>query len=226
MRQLTLRIVVLSFVALLGGCSLDTSTSDGTGSKPAEDSTPSQTVSTQVFTAQSLNFLYSTNDSSLKGTTVTKYTSNSTSGAFTFTVTVSKASGNAAGGFGILFQRQDDADFWLADIDTQGSYTIMKLVAGTWSYVTNNSGIYWVPNGAIKTGLGVTNTLELTFDGTSGYSFSVNGTVLQAFTDTGMGTVYTSGGLGLDVGIVSTENFPSTPVSVTFTPTLPSGMSW
>jgi hypothetical protein len=175
--------------------------------------------------------LFSTNDSASKGNTYVQYTSVPTSGAFTYTVTVSKGSGQAGGGFGLIFQRQSDGslgpNLWLADIDSQGNYLIEKISNGAVYFVTGNSLTTWNSNtSALITGYGATNKLTVTFDGTKNYSFIANGTTLQSFTDTQMGTVYTSGNLGLDVGVLSTENFPSQEVSVSFTVTSPTGLSW
>jgi hypothetical protein len=77
---------------------------------------------------------------------------------------------------------------------------------------------------SLKLGYGVQNTLDVAFDGDKNYTFSVNGTQVLPFTDTN--PIWSKGTLGFDVGVLSVEDFPSIPVSVSYTVNTPTGMSF
>ena len=215
--------VIAASVLALAGCAMGGVSPSASTSNP----TPSTPITTQSFASQpDGSFLFSTNDSGNKGQTFVQYTASSTTSGFTYTAVVSKASGQPGGGFGLVFQRQDNSNFWFVNIDTQGSYTVEKMVNGTLMSVTSSGSTTWVSSPLLRTGNGVTNTLSIIFDPVVGYTFSANGTVILPFTDTGMGAVYTSGSLGFDVGVLSTENFPDQAVSVTFNVTNPTALTW
>jgi len=214
MQVKTTAAVSLAILALtlgfLSGCSLA-----GVFGSPSSSGSGTTDVSTTNFDKQSDgSYLYQTNDPANCGQTYYYVSTNQVSGAYTYEATVRKTSGAAAGGYGIVFRWIDDGDFWLADIDTQGYFTLAKDVNGTLNYVTVQNNVVWLPCSALKTGYGVSNTIKLVYDGGANYSLYFNGILAMNFTD----TPSSPGGLGFDAAVFkSGENFPSVPVSVSFT---------
>lgn len=163
------------------------------------------------------SYLFCVNDPDLidsDGTTFIAYDADSAeSGAFSYGVSLCKSYGNENGGFGLIFQRTDEADFWVFDIDVRGYYYLAKVSGGV-EYAAFSTP--WQYAAALHTGYGSTNLITVTFDGIANYSVSANGEEVVAFTDSRFGDVLRGGCFGLNAVLMPGEDFPETAVRVCF----------
>ncbi len=215
----TSKAFFLGFAAVLAGCSLG-----GTASPSSSAKGDSAAVLTKQFEADGGAYVFQTNDVNNRGQTFL-FSSNAVSTSeYPLEVTVSKLSGGAAGGYGVIFARQDANDFWFADIDVASNYAVGKVASGVITYLTSSGSSTWVSSAALSPGYGVPNTIKVGFDGSKQYTLYFNDTQAFQFSDTA--AVPSTCGFGFNVGVLSTENFPDKPVSVSFTVKQPSGLTF
>ncbi len=122
----------------------------------------------------------------------------------TVEVKANKISGDASMGFGLIFCVQDSVNFMTVDIDTQGFYKIVKVVAGTYVSI-----VPWTDSaGALFSGYSVPNTIKVAYDSTSKvFTLYLNRALVTTFTDPSA-PYFTGGRNGFIIGISNTENFP------------------
>lgn len=177
------------------------------------------TINTITFGNQSDgSFLFETNDPAnigSAGKTFFSYDDSVTeNGAFVYTVQIIKRYGNQNGGFGLIFQRVDSSNFWVFNIDVNGYYYLAKIVDGN---VTAVFSPPWKFSNQITEGYGTSNIISVVFDGSTNYEILANENSVVSFTDNGdFGTALRNGSFGVDVVVMSSEQFPQTPVSVKF----------
>jgi len=206
------KLLVIAFVpALFLSCGFGSPGGQGNGGKPPA-------IETREYEAQADgSYLFCVNDPSLidsDGTTFFAYDTGTTEGgAFRYGVSLCKSYGNENGGFGLIFQRTDEADFWVFDIDVRGYYYLAKVSGGV-EYAAFSTP--WQYSTALHTGYGTTNLITVDFDGIANYSVSANGEEVVAFTDSRFGDVLRGGCFGLNAVLMPGEDFPETSVRVSF----------
>jgi uncharacterized protein (TIGR02145 family) len=123
--------------------------------------------------------------------------------------------------FGIVFCYSDGNNYYRFLIGTNGSYEILKIVAGAYSWYNFNTSS-WQGNSSfnypistrLNTGYGVSNKIKVIATGGGKFDLYFNGTKEASFTDTNLTTGKT--GFNAYVGTSLFENFPNTPVDVRF----------
>jgi hypothetical protein len=123
--------------------------------------------------------------------------------------------------FGIVFCYSDGNNYYRFLIGTNGSYEILKIVAGAYSWYNFNTSS-WQGNSSfnypistrLNTGYGVSNKIKVIATGGGKFDLYFNGTKEASFTDTNLTTGKT--GFNAYVGTSSVENFPNTPVDIRF----------
>lgn len=206
------------FAALLMACSLEG------GPSPSDSSTTTVPSTTRQFEQDGGGYVFETNDKDNRGHTFVFSSDAVSTSKYPFEVMAAKAGGGVAGGYGVVFARQDANDFWFADIDYAQNYVVGQVSAGTITYLTLSGSSTWVHSDALVAGLGFSNTIKIDFNGSHQYTLYLNGTQTLQFNDTA--AVPATCGFGFNVGVLSYENFPDKPVSVTFTVDQPSGLSF
>ena len=174
------------------------------------------TVTTVEFQETVGEFIrYATNDTDKYTRNYIHVVSGSDQNPFTQTeVELKKDSGHASGDFGVVFAYQDDGNYHLLSIDTQGNYSLKSMRYGVlqtiqdWDEDTETS---------LNTGYGqlnrlriakasLPNTYEVYFNDDQNYQTRfVTHSALE-------GAV----GFFVYIGSVQAENFPSQPVDVSF----------
>ena len=168
---------------------------------------------------QNKTFIFETNDTKYltpNGYTLWTVPQINTSENFNaISVKVTKESGRAEAGFGLVFCEQyiDEKPFMLAVmINTNGLYSIGKIYDGVFSHINNG----WLKSNHIYSGLGVPNDISITFNNTNkNFTLSINNYEITSFTVNEKITFKNSRS-GYVVVIANNENFPSKPVRVTF----------
>lgn len=168
---------------------------------------------------QNKTFIFETNDTKYltpNGYTLWTVPQINTSENFNaISVKVTKESGRAEAGFGLVFCEQniDEKPFMLAVmINTNGLYSIGKIYDGVFSHINNG----WLKSNHIYSGLGVPNDISITFNNTNkNFTLSINNYEITLFTVNEKITFKNSRS-GYVVVIANNENFPSKPVRVTF----------
>lgn len=210
-------------IVLLASCSL----------APLEEASAPEAIEqtsikeeSSLFTAdlQSKIFTFETNDKKYLGERgFTLWTVQGTNGNDSFEpveVKLCKESGRAEAGFGIVFceQETEGRHFMLAVlINTSGYYTAGKVTDGEFSHI--NGG--WKSSSHIKRGHGIKNTVAVTYDsGNRNFLLRINGYNTAEFTAP-EGIPFKGSRRGFAAVIASNEDFPETPVRVTFEAGLP-----
>jgi len=128
----------------------------------------------------------------------------------TVTATVKKMSGYSKAGFGIVYCYQDENNFYLLEITTEGKFKVRKKVGGT-----DTDLIPWTTSTYLTSGFGVENDIGVTQDPVGTFSVTLNGTAdVATFDDPS----FTGGLAGPFVRIRSGayEKFPGVPVDCRF----------
>lgn len=126
--------------------------------------------------------------------------------------TLSKQSGKAESGFGIVFlsQKIDGKDFLLTVmINTKGQYVIGKYMDGQFTLISD-----WKTSDYLQRGYGVKNKVQVNYDGEA-FILSLNGFEVSTFT-VGESLTFWRSKSGYVAVISPYENFPATSVKVTF----------
>lgn len=126
--------------------------------------------------------------------------------------TLSKQSGKAESGFGIVFlsQKIDEKDYLLTVmINTKGQYVIGKYMDGQFSVISD-----WKTSNYLQRGYGVKNKVQVSYDGES-FVLSLNGFEVSTFT-VGESLKFWRSKSGYVAVISPYEDFPDTSVKVTF----------
>lgn len=205
-------IIVVASLLLITACDL----SNGSEVSPGQGNTAP--VVSHIYQEQTDgSHLFETNDgANTGGDGTTFFCYDPLSKTFPFEVKLQKSSGNANGGYGLIFQRLNKDNFWVFNIDVQGKYYLAKVVDQVVHEAFSDPA--WRLSGFLKTGYGSdgSNTIKISFDGTKNYEISQNGNVIVAFTDTISGDAFTGGCFGIDTIVMPAEQFPTTPVSTRF----------
>ncbi len=132
------------------------------------------------------------------------------------TVHINKLSGDSAAGYGIVFCHHDAGSsgslekMLIVLINTKGEYTIGEAVGGVFSYIKD-----WAISPNIKIGYNQENTIGLALNGRI-FTLCLNGVEAARFT--ALEESYElAGGDGCIAVISPLENFPSVPVSISYT---------
>lgn len=130
-------------------------------------------------------------------------------------VRVSKQGGRKEAGFGIILCHQmiNDKPYMLTVlINTNGLYAIGKVVNGVFYHV--NGG--WKNSSYINRGYGVKNDINISYDNINKhFILNINGYDITTFT-VAENIVFKNSKSGFVVVIATNENFPNSPVMVTF----------
>ncbi|MGN0739535.1 MAG: hypothetical protein ACI4LX_05130 [Treponema sp.] len=126
-----------------------------------------------------------------------------------------KESGRTEAGFGIVFCAQETGGkpFMLTVlINAGGCYTVGKVCDGVFSHV--NGG--WKNSGYINRGFGIKNNAEVSYDtGKKNFLLKINGYEITEFT-VPEEIAFKDSKSGFAAVIASNENFPASPVKITF----------
>jgi hypothetical protein len=174
----------------------------------------SQTITTIQWQSDGNGFLqFKTNDSA-NYMKVFDYTiGSSLSTMHTVETQIKKISGSSNRGFGLNFCMQDNSNKYSVVIATSGSYSISKIISGTWYYYysgafhTTYDQSCWVTDSNINTSLGNLNTIKVTQPSSGTFNLYINGNSIITFTDGSFTGGYS--GYTLQIGSQSDENFPT-----------------
>ena len=168
---------------------------------------------------QNKEFTFETNDTKyLTSTGYTLWTVPNLNSSDTFcpmSVKITKESGRAEAGFGLVFCEQniDEKSFMLTVlINANGMYAIGKVYDGVFNHINNG----WHKSDYIYSGLGVSNDIEITFDeNDNNFILKINGYEIVTFA-VNEEIVFKNSKSGFAVVIANNESFPSKPVRVIF----------
>jgi hypothetical protein len=125
------------------------------------------------------------------------------------TVKLAKMSGHSNGGYGVFFC-EGNGRMLTVLLRIDGSYCLGEVLNSTY-----NESVPWTSTSYLTTGTGVENTVHISWDSVSSdYILSINGSVVQHFTDS-IAPV-TGTGFGYVAVLTGQENFPGTPVRISF----------
>ena len=213
-------LIAVPLVAMLGSCGLS----------PLDSGTEPQAAEETALEEESLLFkekedsdggevLFETNEARYSGgegyTLWTAGNVNVSESFETLSATVSKESGKAEGGFGLVFCSQEvgGKPFMLALlINTRGMYAVGKVSDGTFSHIGGgwNSSVY------IRRGYGIRNAVEVSYaDAEKNFLLRINGQKITAFT-VPEEISFKGSRWGYAVVVTPDEDFPDVPVRVTF----------
>lgn len=140
---------------------------------------------------------------------------NTGEGFSSLSVKVTKESGRAEAGFGLVFCEQsiDDKSFMLTVlINTNGMYAIGKVCDGVFSHINNG----WLKSDYIYSGLGVSNDISISFnDNNKNFILKINSYEIATFAIDEK-IIFKNSKSGFAVVIANNESFPSKPVRVLF----------
>ena len=125
-------------------------------------------------------------------------------------VSAKKESGYDLGQYGVIICYQDDSNYYLLTIDTEGNFQFDKMENDVLQNLVTNTF-----TGNLTTGYDVYNKIKIERDGSSKFTFTFNDLETTNITD----TTFTGGSSGyfVYIGSEQNENFPSVPVVVSFT---------
>jgi hypothetical protein len=204
-------------IMLAAGCSMPAAGTDSSGGSGTGSTVE---MSSSLFTEDSAvsgQTVFTTNDTayiSSEGYTLWSLDGSDGSGFDQYTVTVSKTSGNASAGYGLVFCETKDATYgvcmYCVLINITGQYAIGKIVNGSYSSIA-----WWTSSSHLKQGY-VSNMLSVSRDSTGKkFTLYINGNRETEFSD-GSTPVLESGSRGYVVVISPNEGFPDTYVTVYF----------
>lgn len=133
-------------------------------------------------------------------------------------VVLTKSSGNAAAGYGIVFCQYDsgnpahDETMLIVMINTQQQYSVGEATGSVYSPYTNPT---WVQDLHLVKGGGNPNEVLVTRDAGGLFSLALNGTQVMTFRD-GRTPVQSGGGGGYLAVISPQDSFPAIPVSISY----------
>lgn len=125
-------------------------------------------------------------------------------------VTLSKLSGNEDAGYGVVFCSYDDT-MLVVLINTKKEFIIGELTGNLFTVLQpwNNAPV-------LKSGYNQTNIVDIAYDsGTGDFDLSLNNVLVTTFRDDDA-PFHTQGKNGYIVVISPMDDFPNTPVSITF----------
>jgi hypothetical protein len=201
--HLRFRIVFVAVLAALafGACSTEADDED----------LPVQTITWEVKDGY---YQFYTNDAKYYDYAFWSHRDNSTGVFTTFTGVTKKMSGGDHMGYGFIFCVVDNENFYRILITKNGSYRISKVVADTWTHLTD-----WVDSSNLKKDYGVENTVTVTRSAAGVFSIIFNDVQSATFTD----TTFTTDAYGpyAAVGLAEDEAFPNSPVDLRYKFTSP-----
>jgi hypothetical protein len=212
-------LVLAAALVLLAGCPVtpvpepDAKTDDGSSGVAQVDTLFVETAT------DSGQFVFTTNDTAywgeygytlwtLKGAAVTPFASRK--------VELSKMSGNASAGYGVVFCSYDTGSgetMLVVMINTQKEYIVGEVTGASFTEI-----IPWTESASLVAGYNVKNTVSLSYDAAKGdFSLSLTDGAAVTFRDD-VEPYHDSGGRnGYMVVISPLDDFPDTPVHVIFT---------
>jgi len=210
-RRIIIIIVFVVFIVLITGCSVTSNTSTVKG---PED--------TAVIEANSELFILDT------GTGIISFTTNNVkyTGEHGYTlwteestiqdpfvhlnVSLNKTSGNEAAGYGVLFGSHDNT-MLVVLINIYQEFIIGELTGNIFTELQD-----WKRDESLKSGYNKSNIIDISCSsGTDNFSLSFNGGEINSFRDDDE-PFHLSGKNGYIIVISPLDNFPETPVSITF----------
>jgi len=149
---------------------------------------------------------------------------NSLGGAtsWTYEVGCTKVSGNQSMGFGIIFAGKDLSNYLCVLLQLDGNYRVMKVTSKVAGDVNGWVGD-WVSNSKIYKGFGMNNIIKIkhTPSNEKPYEVFINNEISASFSF--KEDDYNTGKrVGFITVLSSGESFPSVPVSVKYSATIPS----
>jgi len=204
--------------ALLLGCSTPSSGSESGTDSSGGGGTGTIAEESSLFGASAADpslVEFSTNDSAYiteRGYTLWALKAAAQSPFISREVVLTKTSGSAEAGYGIVFCHHDAGERMLvAMIDAQGEYIVGEALGSTFSAI-----VPWTSSTYLRRGYNQDNTIELSLDsGARTFSLEINGNVVKSFA--AIESDYDlSGDNGYLVVVSPWDSFPGTPVSVNF----------
>ncbi len=214
------RIVVLPFVVLFPmGCPAPI----GEEKAPPDQPAGNAEERSDLFAAQQDgSFVFTTNDTAYWGPygfTLWAVMPGLSQPVFTQRdVTLTKDSGNATAGYGIVFCQYDsgnqshDETMLVVLINTQQQYSVGEATGSAYSPYTSP---IWVQDLHLSKGYGMSNRMLVTRDSGGLFTLTLNGTQVMTFHD-GRTPAQSGGGGGYIAVISPQDSFPSIPVSVSY----------
>ncbi|MFP4550993.1 MAG: hypothetical protein ACLFNT_09330 [Spirochaetales bacterium] len=159
-------------------------------------------------------YVYRTNDDANLDTARSYSILPGTSDATESEIEIVKESGNSQGWIGMVFNREDNSNYYAFLVTVGGSYAYYKVESGSLTAIDDGT----LP-AAIDYGYGKTLTINATYPADSPITIQVNGTTV--FTDSSPFVPFTGDAVGGLVDVEPVENFPDDPVEVKFRVTKP-----
>lgn len=212
------KISIIFLTIIFASCTLQPFEDGNTATEIEETNITEESTLFENSTSNN-KFVFMTNDAYYlndDGYTIwTVSETNKTDSFKPISVQVCKQSGRKEAGFGIVLceQKIDDKPYMLTVlINTNGLYAIGKVINGVFYHV--NDG--WKNSNYIYRGYGVTNNINVSYDTINKhFILNINGYEITAFT-VAENIVFKNSKSGFVVVIASNENFPNSPVMVTF----------
>jgi hypothetical protein len=213
-------IIAMALAVPLASCELTPFEAGGTAAAPEETVVEEESsLYTEDTDADGETFVFETNDTRyLNEAGYTLWTTRYVNESDAFEpirVTLCKESGRSEAGFGIVFcsQEIDGKPFLLTVlINTNGLYTVGKVVDGVFSYMKSG----WNNSNYINNGYGIRNDLAISHDvENNNFILEINDYEITDFTVPD-GVSFRGSRWGFAVVISNSEDFPRSSVKVSF----------
>jgi hypothetical protein len=219
MRARGMLLPAAAFALVLVGCP-STTAPDSQAETGGDSGSVAKVDSLFVETAAgSGSYVFKTNDAAYRGPygyTLWTLTGAAVTPFVSRTVELSKISGNASAGYGVVFCSWDTGSgetMLVVMIDTQREYIVGEVTGASFSEI-----VPWTESPSLVAGYNVANTVSLSWDSAnSRFSLRFNGGPVVIFRDD-VEPFHDNGGRnGYMVVISPLDDFPTTPVHTVFT---------
>ena len=223
MKRLAGILIASLSVPILVGCRFSSAGSSSGGTSAGGDSSGTVAQEDKLFLKQADGgFLFSTNDQAYWGSSGYTLWSLSCPSQTPFTqrdVALTKTSGDGYAGYGIVLCEYDSGDadndetMLVVMINTQQQYSVGEATGSVYTAYTSPT---WIQSLSLSRGYGMTNEVKVTRDGTGLFTLYLNGSQAMTFHD-GRTPLQSGGGDGYIAVISPQDNFPQTPVTISYT---------
>jgi len=217
--RMIVAMVMVTLLFVLTGCPSPVGEGPNTNTNSSSGGTVAKVTSLFVPNAQTNSYDFSTNDSAYWGTNgFTLWSLSSSQTLFAQRdVLLTKTSGNAYAGYGIVFCEYDSSDaahdetMLVVMINTQGQYSVGEATGSTYTAYTSST---WVSSNYLNKGT-MTNEVKVTRDSSGLFTLYLNDNQAMTFHD-GRTPLQTGGGDGYLAVVSPQDSFPQIPVTINF----------
>ncbi|HUW42517.1 MAG TPA: hypothetical protein VMV90_16045 [Rectinemataceae bacterium] len=220
MKLMTAATAAAAMLLVLAGCPSPVGAGSSESANGSAGGTLAEASSLFVPDAQTGSYDFSTNDSAYWGPNgYTLWTLSSSQTPFAQRdVVLTKTSGNAYAGYGIVFCEYDSGDaahdetMLVVMINTQAQYSVGVATGSSYTAYTSST---WLSSNYLAKGLGMANEVKVTRDASGLFTLYLNGVEVMSFRD-GRTPLQMGGGDGYLAVISPQDSFPQTPVTIIY----------